>query len=149
MRFEVRQASIRDLDALVPLFDGYRQFYKQPEDLARSRAFLAERFANNESIVLLACDDKGNGLGFTQLFPMFSSVRAVRIYLLNDLFVASEARRFGVAKALLAAAAEHARTLGAVSLWLQTAQSNAPAQALYESLGWKRDPEFCDYYLTL
>lgn len=149
MRFEVRQASIRDLDTLVPLFDGYRQFYKQAADLGRARAFLAERFVNDESILLLACDEKGEGLGFTQLYPLFSSVRTVRIYLLNDVFVIPGARRYGVAKALLSSAAEHTRTLGAASLWLQTAQDNLPAQALYESLGWKRDREFCDYCLGL
>ena len=149
MRFEVRQANIYDLDTLVPLFDGYRQFYRQASDPARARTFLAERFAHHESLILLACDEHGAGLGFTQLFPLFSSVRTARIYLLNDLFVAPVARKHGVGKALLDASAEHARALGAVRLWLQTALDNAPAQALYESAGWKRDPEFCDYGLTL
>lgn len=149
MRFEVRQATIYDLDTLVPLFDGYRQFYRQTSDLARARAFLAERFTHHESVILLACDEQGTGLGFTQLFPLFSSVSTARIYLLNDLFVAPEARKHGVGKALLDAAAKHARALGAARLWLQTALDNTPAQALYESAGWKRDTEFCDYGLTL
>jgi hypothetical protein len=92
MRFEVRQASIFDLDTLVPLFDGYRQFYRQPSDPERARAFLTERFAHHESLILLACDEHGAGLGFTQLFPLFSSVRMARIYLLNDLFVVPSAR---------------------------------------------------------
>ncbi|GLQ90395.1 GNAT family N-acetyltransferase [Dyella flagellata] len=149
MRFQVRQASIRDLDTLVPLFDGYRQFYRQASDPARARAFLAERFAHLESVIVLASDEEGAGLGFVQLFPLFSSVRTMRIYLLNDLYVAPAARRHGVASALLTAAAEHARALGAASLWLQTALDNAPAQALYASLGWQRDHEFCDYALSL
>lgn len=149
MRFQVRQASIYDLDTLVPLFDGYRQFYRQAADPARARAFLAERFAHLESIVLLACDEQGAGLGFVQLYPMFSSVSTARIYLLNDLFVAPPARRQGVASALLSAVAEHARALGAARLWLQTEQNNASAQALYESLGWRRDDDFCDYGLVL
>lgn len=149
MRFQVRQASINDLDTLVPLFDGYRQFYRQAADPARAHAFLAERFAHLESIVLLACDEQGAGLGFVQLYPLFSSVRVVRIYLLNDLFVAPSARRRGVASALLTAAAEHARALGAARLWLQTEQNNASAQALYEALGWQRDHDFCDYGLAL
>ena len=149
MRFEVRQATIYDLDTLVPLFDGYRQFYQQTSDLARARAFLAERFTHHESVILLACDEHGTGLGFTQLFPLFSSVSTARIYLLNDLFVASEARKHGVGKALLDASAEHARALGAARLWLQTALDNTPAQALYESAGWKRGTEFCDYGLML
>lgn len=149
MRFQVRQANINDPDTLVPLLDGYRQFYRQPSDPARARTFIVERFAHHESLILLACDEQGSGLGFTQLYPLFSSVRTARIYLLNDLFVAPDARRYGVGKALLIAAANHARALGAASLWLQTELDNAPAQALYESLGWKRDRDFCDYGLML
>ena len=149
MNFHIRQASVDDLDMLVPLFDGYRQFYRQASDLARARAFLAERLAKHESQILLALDDRGVGLGFTQLYPLFSSVRAVRTWLLNDLFVATVARRQGVAKALLIAAAEHARSLGGASLSLSTALDNVPAQALYESLGWQRDQGFCEYGLVL
>jgi len=148
MTLSVRTADIHDLDRLAPLFDGYRQFYRQPPDLARARAFLAERFAHQESLVLLAELD-GEAIGFTQLYPQFSSVRTVRTWLLNDLFVAPAARRSGAGRALLQAAAEQARALGAASLSLSTALDNAPAQALYESLGWVRDTQFCEYGLTL
>jgi len=149
MSFQIRQATILDLDTLAPLFDGYRQFYGQPADLARARHFLAERFHHHESLILLALDEHDAGLGFTQLYPLFSSVRTVRTWLLNDLFVAAHARRQGVAAGLLGAAVEHARALGAASLSLSTALDNAPAQALYESLGWQRDHQFCEYSLTL
>ncbi len=149
MPFQVRQATVLDLDTLAPLFDGYRQFYGQPADLARAHDFLAERLRQHESLILLARDDHGEGLGFTQLYPLFSSVRTVRTWLLNDLFVAPSARRQGVAAALLGAAAEHARALGAAGLSLSTARDNAPAQALYESLGWQRDRQFCEYSLGL
>jgi GNAT superfamily N-acetyltransferase len=149
MSMHVRQATIHDLDALVPLFDGYRQFYGKPSDPEGARAFLAARFAHHQSVILLASDGQGAGLGFTQLYPLFSSVRMVRTYLLNDMFVAAHARRHGVASALLREAAAHARALGAASLSLSTALDNAPAQALYESLGWQRDREFCEYTLTL
>lgn len=145
----IQPATIADLDALVPLFDGYRQFYRQASDTARARAFLAERIERDESLILLARDDDGTGLGFTQLYPLFSSVRAVRTWLLNDLFVAPSARRRGVAGALLRAAAEQARARGAASLSLSTALDNAPAQALYESLGWRRESGFCEYSLGL
>jgi GNAT superfamily N-acetyltransferase len=149
MSFHVRQATILDLDTLAPLFDGYRQFYGQPTDLARARNFLAERFHHHESLILLALDASGAGLGFTQLYPVFSSVRTVRTWLLNDLFVISAARRQGVAAELLDAAEQHARALGAASLSLSTALDNAAAQALYESRGWQRDRQFCEYSLVL
>lgn len=148
MLFDIQQATLRDLDVLTLLFDGYRQFYGQPADQARAREFLAERLRHNESVILLARGGS-EGLGFTQLYPLFSSVRAVRTYLLNDLFVVPHARRQGVAAALLRAAAEQARALSAASLSLSTALDNLPAQALYESLGWQRDRQFCEYSFTL
>ena len=91
----VQRATIADLDALVPLFDGYRVFYAQPSDPALARRFLDERLRRDESVILIARDDgdeSGAALGFTQLYPMFSSVRAARTWILNDLFVAPAAR---------------------------------------------------------
>lgn len=149
MSLQIRPAQLADLDLLAPLFDGYRQFYRQPSDPARAREFLSERLTRHESEILLALDHTGAALGLTQLYPLFSSVRAVRTYLLNDLFVAITARRQGVGQALLIAAADHARHLGGASLSLTTAHDNLAAQALYESLGWQRDLEFREYGLVL
>jgi ribosomal protein S18 acetylase RimI-like enzyme len=148
MTVQIHQATTLDLDQLAPLFDAYRQFYGQPADLHRAHSFLAERFARNESVVLIATDGS-HAIGFTQLYPLFSSVRTVPTYLLNDLFVAAQARRRGVAVALLHAAAEHGRAQGIASLSLSTAHDNLPAQRLYESLGWKRDEHFREYSLSL
>lgn len=149
MSILVRPATLHDLDALVPLFDGYRQFYGKPSDAQGAREFLTARLRLNESQILIARDAHGEPLGFTQLYPLFSSVRLVRTWLLNDLFVAAHARRQGVAKALLEAAVVHAKKSGVASLSLSTAHDNLPAQALYESLGWQRDTQFREYGLTL
>jgi GNAT superfamily N-acetyltransferase len=134
----IRRASAADLDALVPLFDAYRVFYAQPSDPVRARDFLAERFANGESIVLLA-ERGASTVGFTQLYPIFSSVRTARTWLLNDLFVAEGARRGGVARALLDAAAAFAREQGAAGVMLETTRDNGPARALYRAAGWNED----------
>ena len=149
MTLIVRPAAGHDLDALVPLFDGYRQFYGQPSDEHGARAFLAARLRLRESLILLACDQHDAAVGFTQFYPLFSSLRMLRTWLLSDLFVAADARRQGVAKALLEAAAVHAKQLGAARLSLSTAHDNLPAQALYESLGWRRDLQFREYALVL
>lgn len=134
----IRRASAADLDALVPLFDAYRMFYAQPSDPVRARDFLAERLAKGESAVLVA--ERGpSAVGFTQLYPVFSSVRTARTWLLNDLFVAEGARRGGVARALLDAAAAFARAQGAAGLMLETTRDNAPARALYRAAGWHED----------
>ena len=111
MDTNIRRATVADLDALVPLFDAYRVFYAQPSDPVRARDFLAERMDSGESVVLVA--ERGpSTVGFTQLYPIFSSVRTARTWLLNDLFVADGARRGGVARALLDAAGAFARGFG-------------------------------------
>lgn len=138
MALVVRRANIDDLDAVAPLFDAYRGFYGQPSDLPRARDFLRKRLRRGESVVLLALRD-GAAVGFTQLYPVFSSVRTARTWLLNDLFVAEGARRRGVARALLDAAATFARDDGAAGLMLETTRSNAPARALYRAAGWSED----------
>lgn len=148
-RFSVRRAGIEDLELVVPLFDSYRQFYRQKPDPDLARAFLSDRFRNRESIIFLALDSGGNALGFTQLYPSFSSGAARRIFILNDLFVTHEARRRGVGRALLQAAANFARAEGAVRLTLSTALDNSTAQALYEMAGWQRDKTFCVYTLPI
>lgn len=145
----IRQANADDLDLIVPLFDAYRQFYQQGPDQELARSFLHERFRHNQSIVLLALDTSGNALGFTQLYPSFSSGLARPIFILNDLFVIPKARRRGVGQGLLRTAAEYGRQNGAARLTLSTALDNFAAQALYESSGWRRDDVFCTYTLPL
>jgi GNAT superfamily N-acetyltransferase len=147
-RVEVRQATAEDLDLLVPLFDVYRQFYRQPSDPGRAQRFLRERMEHNQSVILLAFEGAA-ALGFTQLYPSFSSGAMAPIFILNDLFVAPEARRRGVGSALLDAAASHGRRTGALRLVLSTELTNTTAQAVYERMGWRRDTVFCVYQLAL
>ena len=134
----ISRAGPADLDALAALFDAYRQFYEQPSDLPRARQWLRERLRFGESMVLVA-KRGGIAVGFTQLYPMFSSVRTARTWILNDLFVDAGARRKGVARALLDAAAAFAREDGAMGISLETSQDNAAARALYRAAGWNED----------
>lgn len=146
--FDIVRASAAHLDLLVPLFDEYRRFYGQTQDLDGARNFLRERMTNKESVVFLAVEGM-EGVGFTQLYPSFSSVSMERLWILNDLFVASEARRRGVAAALLEEARKLAVRTRATGLELATATDNLSAQRLYESLGWERDTDFHHYSLSV
>ena len=144
---EVRtvRAELDDLDALVPLFDGYRRFYGQPSDPDGARAFLAERFKRGESVIFLAVVD-GAAVGFTQLYPSFSSVSMKRLWVLNDLFVTPDARKSGAGRALLERAERWAAETGAKGLTLSTQVTNLGAQRLYEACGWTKDDEFLHYH---
>src|SRR5690242_13692919 len=137
----VRQATVADIDDVVPLFDGYRQFYRQPSEPDRIRTFLLDRFEHNQSVIFVALQND-TAVGFTQLYPSFSTGALARIYILNDLFVDPQTRRTGAGAALLQAAAEYGRRMGALRLVLSTELTNTAAQSLYEKLGWKRNDEF-------
>ena len=134
----ISRAGPADLDALAVLFDAYRQFYGQPSDVPRARDWLRSRLRVGESVVLLAKRD-GAIAGFVQLYPMFSSVRTAKTWILNDLYVDAGARRGGVARSLLDAAAKFARDDGAAGISLETTQDNAAARALYRAAGWNED----------
>lgn len=144
----IRQATVMDLEILVPLMDGYRQFYRQASEPERIRKFLLERFEHNQSVIFVALNGEA-GVGFTQLYPSFSSGALARIFVLNDLYVAPGSRKAGVGTGLLQAAAEYGRRVGAIRMALSTEVTNPTAQALYEKLGWKKNVEYCGYQLAL
>lgn len=150
-QFEVQPAGPADLDVLGPLFDDYRQFYGQPHDLTVAREFLSQRLEAGDSVIFLARSAIGVGLGFVQLYPVFSSTatRPGRLWLVNDLYVSLRARARGVGRALMERARQLALETDATGLFLQTAKSNTDAQHLYESLGYRRDDLFLVYELPL
>jgi len=133
---------------IAPLFDAYRQFYGQPPDLDGARRFLFERIQRGESVIFAVIENE-NALGFTQLYPSFSSVSLKPIWILNDLFVVEKARRRGIGARLLMASRDHATQTGAARLVLSTAVENVTAQALYETHGWQKDSGFFHYKFEL
>ncbi|MBX7157352.1 MAG: GNAT family N-acetyltransferase [Verrucomicrobiae bacterium] len=142
-------ANINDLEQVALLFDQYRQFYKQESNLTESRKFIEQRLVAQDSVIFLAKDENQIALGFTQLYPLFNSITCKRSLILYDLFVATNYRRQGVAQQLMKSAKDYALKTGVDRMELSTAKTNASAQKLYESLGWKIDPEFHYYVLEL
>src|SRR4051812_7549201 len=115
----VSQADISSIDDLVILFDGYRQFYNRESAVDSARTFLSARINNKESVIFIAYLDN-KPAGFTQLYPSFSSLSLSRTFILNDLYVAPDARRNAVASKLMNAAKEYVKSVGAIKLTLST-----------------------------
>ena len=148
--YSAGQATIHDLDDLVPLFDHYRSFYHQPSDVKAAREFLLARLEHAQSVVFIARDLSNNqAVGFTQLYPSFSSLSMKRVWVLNDLYVLEDCRRQGIAELLLEQARGLAVKTNAKGIELSTAPDNATAQALYQKQGYVRDDEFIHYFLDL
>lgn len=137
----VQQASIENVDIIAPLFDAYRQFYKQVPDLENAYQFTLERLENNESVIFVAYWNN-EPVGFTQLYPLFSSVSLRRVWLLNDIYVKNDFRKHGIGTALLERAKAHGRLTNAKALTLETSWDNYTAQSMYEKNGWHREQNF-------
>ena len=138
----IAPATEDDLGELLPLFGGYQRFYTgeiQTDD--RNREFL-RRFLGEAGQLLVARDDRGDAVGFANLYWTFSSTTAEEHVLLNDLFVSDDARGGGVGLALIEAARAVARERGSATLSWQTALDNRTAQRLYERTGAERSAWF-------
>jgi GNAT superfamily N-acetyltransferase len=133
----IRQATIDDVVLIATLFNEYRIFYKQPPDIKASKSFIEERLLKNESVIFLAFDND-KAVGFTQLYPVFSSVSLKRAWILNDLFIDAFARGKGIGVLLLEAAKQLGRATNSKYLMLQTQDDNYTAQHLYNKNEWKR-----------
>ncbi|GAF11098.1 acetyltransferase, GNAT family [Bacillus sp. JCM 19046] len=144
----VKQATIDDLAAVAKLFNLYRQFYQQESNLAGAEMYIKSRIEKEESVIFIVKDEH-EYVGFTQLYPTFSSISMQKAWVLNDLYVEKSARGKGVGELLLHKAETFAKETGAKSLSLSTAPDNASAQRLYEKNGYKRDSEFYHYELVL
>jgi ribosomal protein S18 acetylase RimI-like enzyme len=142
------QATLEHLDDLVPLFDAYRVFYKQPSDFEAAREYLQARLEREECTVFLAYDE-AQAVGFTLLYSTFSSVILKPLMILNDLYVIPEARGSRIGERLIERAAAHAKLVGATFLRLRTANDNVSGQKLYERSGFVLDEVFLTYNLKL
>ncbi|MDF3918607.1 GNAT family N-acetyltransferase [Salinicola salarius] len=145
----IRAATPEDIDSLVVLIDGYRQFYRQPSALEGARHFLARRFERDDAHLLIALDESDAATGFVQLFPVPSTTSLGTRWILNDLFVVPEARRNGIGSALLQAARALAVDHDVPQLMLRTQTDNVTAQSRYQALGWQRDEAFYTYLLSV
>lgn len=142
---EIKQASVDNLDELKKLFQCYRIFYKKTPDTEGEKEFLKERITKKESEIYLA-KTENKFIGFVQLFPMFSSTRITRLWLLNDLYVDEQYRKSGAASLLIEKSKELARETKSAGLMLQTAKDNITAQSLYDKTDFVRDENFYTYY---
>jgi GNAT superfamily N-acetyltransferase len=142
---QIIKATKANTNEIVLVFEQYRQYYGQVIDLEASRKFILERLTKRESVIFLALEND-KPIGFTQLYPIFSSVTMERMWLLNDLFVTKTARNQGVGESLLMHAQDFVYKKGHKGLLLQTEKSNFTAQKLYEKLGWENEDNQYYYY---
>ncbi len=144
---DILQADQTHVEELAKLFDAYRVWYRMPSDLAGAKAFLHDRISTGESTTYFAHDpDMQVMVGFTNLYPLFSSTRMGRIWLLNDLFVDARHRGRGISKLLIDRAQKLARDTGALGILLETEKTNDIGNKLYPRTGFELETDTHYYF---
>jgi len=143
---QIVEGSVGQLDELTILFNDYRIFYRKQTDLEGARIFLNERLNNRDSTIFTAIDEGDHAVGFTQLYPLFSSTRMRRMWLLNDLFVTPNYRGKGVSKLLIERCKALAMETNASGLRLETEVRNNIGNQLYPSVGFTLNTELNFYF---
>ena len=146
---KIVQAKIEHLREVSKLFNLYRIFYKQKDDLDSAKQFIKQRLENGDSTIFISINDDASLNGFVQLYPSFCSVSMIPILILYDLFVDPDIRTKGIGRSLMNKAAQYAQENGFKRLELSTAKDNFIGQSLYESLGYEVDDEFLQYSLEI
>jgi GNAT superfamily N-acetyltransferase len=131
-----RKATINDLSQLAELFDQYRVFYHKDSDIPAAENFLKERIEHKDSEIFVA-ESEGKLVGFVQLYPLFSSTRMKRYWLLNDLYVNENYRGKGFSKELIEESKELAKSTNAAGVLLETGKSNDIGNQLYPACGFE------------
>jgi len=146
---KIVKAEEKDLEELGRLFNLYRIFYEEEDDLEKASRYISERFNRRDSEIFVAQEGNTELVGFVQLYPSFCSVSAVPILILYDLYVDHSHRGKGIGRLLMNAARDFAKDNGFRRLELSTAKDNHIGQSLYESLGYELDEEFLHYSLDV
>lgn len=133
---EVRRAKKNDLNELSQLFNNYRIWYEQDTDLEGAKSFLAERIRNEDSHIYV-CDTSTELVGFVQLYPLFSSTRMKKYWLLNDLYVEEAHRGNGLSLKLIEQSKQLVIETGACGMFLETQITNTIGNNLYPRAGFR------------
>ena len=141
----IRQANIQDLPKIVPIFDSYREYFKQVKDPVMVERFLFEKFEHLDSVIFIA-EQQNEVIGLAQLYPIFSSLTLQRVWLLNDFFIAEEFRNCGVGTQLFARVKEFSLITKSKGIELSVEHTNIKAWSFWEKQGFKLDEEFRYYY---
>lgn len=142
---KIREVEFADLTQLVNLFDAYRVFYRKESDLEGAREFLSERLKNKDSEIFVCENEQQELVGFVQLYPLFSSTRMKKAWLLNDLFVNPDFRGQGISIQLIERAKELVKDTDACGMFLETEKSNKIGNKLYPKAGMQLN-DSSNYY---
>lgn len=136
MSLIVRTIETKDKNQLTELMYQYIvDFYKRPNpSIEKVHNLIETLLEKNKGIQFIAEQDR-ELLGFATLYFSFSTTKADKITVMNDLFVVENARGTGVAQELFKSCEKFTKENGYAHMSWVTATDNKRAQRFYEKMG--------------
>lgn len=139
MPVNVRPADQKDKQELTSLMYEYIvDFYQRPRPAVEKVHFLIDLLLEKEEGIQFVAEKEGKLAGFATLYFTYSTTRADKITVMNDLYVVEEERGAGVAQKLFKACENYTKEHGYFHMSWVTAPDNYRAQRFYEKMGGKR-----------
>lgn len=140
---EIRRVEESERTAWQPLWKGYLDFYKTAVPSEVYDATWKRLHDPDEPMWLLGAYADGKLVGIVHYLYHRSCWTVGDYCYLQDLFVAQDARKLGIGRALIEAVYKEARAAGASRVHWLTHETNATARALYDTLADR--PGFIQY----
>ncbi|MGR9115566.1 MAG: N-acetyltransferase family protein [Gammaproteobacteria bacterium] len=139
MDIAIRQASMKDIDALLILLN---QLFSIEHDFvfdeAKQRKGLELMLISDEGRCIWVAEHQSSVIGMVTIQIMISTAEGNRVGLLEDLVVHDDYRKQGIGRKLLVEIETWAERQGLTRLQLLADRDNLPALSFYHNAGWSK-----------
>lgn len=138
--FDIRAGTADDAEALCKLMRALHVHLKEPSEHISPEKLSRDVLHGASAHDVLVAEQDGRLLGYALFHETYESITAQRGVYMADLFVAKDARRKGLGRALIAAVAHQARVRDLRFVWWVSEAWDEEAQAFYATLSASHDP---------
>ncbi|MEC0229953.1 GNAT family N-acetyltransferase [Paenibacillus alba] len=136
MTFYLRNAQANDVNHLTELMYEYIVgFYQKPRPATEKVHALIQTLMDEQKGIQFVAEQDGKLIGFATLYFAFSTMKADKITIMNDLFVLEQFRHTEVEAELFVHCQNYSRDHGYAYMSWITAPENKRAQHLFDKLG--------------
>lgn len=139
MPIHIRETRSDDLKPLTALMHDYVVgFYNNPWPGDQAIELLINNLLEQQIGAQFVAEEDGKLIGFATLFFTYSTMKAERVAIMNDLFIIEALREGEAETKLFARCQQYTQEHGCAYMSWITAVTNERAQQLFDRLGAKR-----------
>ncbi|MNC13737.1 aminoalkylphosphonic acid N-acetyltransferase [compost metagenome] len=149
MSFLIRNAEPNDLSSLTELMYEYIVgFYQNPKPPVEKINNLIRTLFDQQKGVQFVAEQNGELVGFATLFFTFSTMKADKITVMNDLFVIEQFRGTEVESQLFLECQKYSQNHGYANMTWITSTDNKRAQSFFETMNAVKGKDWIHFSIS-